>query len=109
MPSRRSFLKGGLTTAVLAPLLPHTTSAADTAPARKSSGDMDPHILFAFDDESIPWRDNLKLTMVPAEKHPANPVLRCGPEGSPDYGHAVIYGTVLHIGGKFRMWYLGMI
>lgn len=64
---------------------------------------------FAFDDHAIPWRDNLQLTLVQAEKHPANPVLRCGPEGSPDHGHAVIYGSVLHIGGKFRMWYLGMI
>lgn len=63
---------------------------------------------FAFDDHAIPWRNNVKLTMVQAEKHPANPVLRCGPEGTPDYGHAVLYGSVLQIGGKFRMWYLGM-
>ena len=65
-------------------------------------------VIFAFDDQSIPWQHNLKVTLVQAEKHPANPVLRRGPEGSPDYGHAVIYGSVLHIGGKFRMWYLGM-
>jgi hypothetical protein len=65
-------------------------------------------VLFAFDDHSIPWKHNLKLTLVQAQKHPANPVLRCGPEGSPDYGHAILYGSVLHIGGKFRMWYLGM-
>ena len=64
---------------------------------------------FAFDDVSIPWRSNVKLTMVTADKHPANPVLQHGPEGAPDHGHAVMYGTVLHIGGKFRMWYLGMI
>ncbi|MBI5397552.1 MAG: hypothetical protein HZA91_19825 [Verrucomicrobia bacterium] len=63
---------------------------------------------FAFDDHAIPWRDNLQLTLVQAEKHPANPVLRRGPEGAPDHGHAVIYGSVLHIGGKFRMWYLAM-
>ena len=63
---------------------------------------------FAFDDHAIPWRSNLKLTLVQAEKHPGNPVLRCGPEGSPDYGHAILYGSVLHIDGKFRMWYLGM-
>ena len=65
-------------------------------------------VFFAFDDESIPWRSNLKLTMVTADKHPANPVLRRGPEGAPDHGHAMIYGSVLNIGGKFRMWYLGM-
>jgi hypothetical protein len=64
---------------------------------------------FAFDDVSIPWRSNVKLTMVQADKYPANPVLTHGPEGAPDFGHAIMYGSVLHIGGKFRMWYLGMI
>lgn len=63
---------------------------------------------FAFDDHAIPWRDNLHVTLTQAEKHPGNPVLRCGPKGSPDSTHAIIYGSVLHIGGKFRMWYLGM-
>lgn len=66
-------------------------------------------VLFAFDDQSIPWQHNLKLTLVPATKHPANPVLRCGPKGSPDYGHAILYGTVIRDGDRFRMWYLGMI
>src|SRR5882724_11593119 len=99
MPSRRSFLKSGLTTAALAPLLPHAASAAKPVPAPKGSpGEF---TLFAFDDHSIPWRDNLKLTLVPAEKHPANPVVRCGPEGSPDYGHCGLYGSVLQIDGKF--------
>lgn len=65
-------------------------------------------VFFAFDDVSIPWRGNAKLTMMTATKHPANPVLEHGPEGSPDHGHAIMYGSVLHIGGKFRMWYLGM-
>src|SRR6187399_421084 len=65
-------------------------------------------VLFAFDDHSIPWQHNLKVTMVPATKHPENPVLRRGPEGAPDHGHAVIYGTVIKVGDKFRMWYLGM-
>lgn len=65
-------------------------------------------VLFAFDDHSIPWQHNLKTTLVPAEKHPDNPVLRRGPAGAPDHGHAILYGTVLKIGGLFRMWYLGM-
>ena len=65
-------------------------------------------VLFAFDDHSIPWQHNLKLTLVPATKHPENPVLRRGPEGAPDHGHAVLYGTVIKDGDKFRMWYLGM-
>ncbi|NOX53642.1 MAG: hypothetical protein GXP27_04240 [Planctomycetes bacterium] len=65
-------------------------------------------VFFSFDDHAIPWRNNLKVTMVRAKKHPANPVLRRGPQGAPDHGHAILYGTVLHIGGKFRMWYLGV-
>jgi|GEM_PF-143635 len=65
-------------------------------------------VLFAFDDHSIPWRDNLKVTPITAEKHLANPVVRRGPKGAPDHGHAILYGSVLRIGGKFRMWYLGM-
>lgn len=64
---------------------------------------------FAFDDHAIPLKDNLQLTMVQAQKHPANPVLTTGPAGAPDHGHAVLYGSVLKVDGKFRMWYLGMI
>ncbi|MEW5978964.1 MAG: hypothetical protein AB1898_24480 [Acidobacteriota bacterium] len=66
-------------------------------------------VSFAFDDHAIPWRHNLKLTLVQADKHPENPVLRRGSQGSPDWGHAILYGSVIHVGGKFRMWYLGMI
>ena len=65
-------------------------------------------VLFAFDDHAIPWQHNLKVTLVPAVKHPENPVLRRGPEGAPDHGHAILYGTVIKDGAKFRMWYLGM-
>lgn len=64
-------------------------------------------VFFAFDNRSIPWQHNLKVTMVEAEKYPGNPVVRRGPEGSPDHGHAVLYGTVIKDGDKFRMWYLG--
>jgi hypothetical protein len=66
-------------------------------------------VLFAFDDHSIPWRHNLKVTLVEADKHPDNPVLRRGPKGAPDHGHAILYGTVFKDGDTFRMWYLGMI
>lgn len=66
-------------------------------------------VFFAFDDHGIPWQHNLKLTLVQAKKHPANPVLRRGPKGAPDNGHAILYGTVIKDGDKFRMWYLGMI
>lgn len=65
-------------------------------------------VFFAFDDQSIAWQHNLKLTLVPATKHPGNPVLRRGPAGSPDHGHAILYGTVIKQEDTFRMWYLGM-
>lgn len=65
-------------------------------------------VFFSFDDRAIPWRHNLALTPQTAKKHPANPVLRRGPEGAPDHGHAILYGSVLYLDGKFRMWYLGM-
>lgn len=64
-------------------------------------------VLFAFDDHSIPWQHNLKVTLVPATKHLENPVLRRGPAGAADEAHAVLYGTVIKDGDKFRMWYLG--
>jgi hypothetical protein len=66
-------------------------------------------VFFAFDDHSLPWQQNLQLTLVPAQKYAGNPVLRHGPEGSADAGHAVLYGTVIRTGDKFRMWYLGML
>ncbi len=65
-------------------------------------------VLLACDDYSIPWLDNLHLTLVQAEKHPANPVLRRGPLGAPDHGQAILYGSVIRVGDTFRMWYLGM-
>lgn len=65
-------------------------------------------VYFGFDDHAIPWHHNTKVTLVQAEKHPENPVVRTGPKGSPDHGHAILYGTVIQTEGKFRMWYLGM-
>ena len=63
-------------------------------------------VLFSFDDRAIPWKDNLHLTLVQAEKHSGNPVLRTGPEGSHDSTQAFLYGSVIEVDGKFRMWYL---
>ncbi len=112
MHSRRSFLQTTIAAGALSPLLalPRAAAAASNSARVVVDGgfEVDEAAFFAFDDHAIPWRDNLQLTMVQAAKHPANPVLRRGPEGSPDHGHAIMYGSVLHIGGKFRMWYLGM-
>lgn len=66
----------------------------------------DEAVLFAFDDHSITLRDNLLLTLKQVQKHPANPVLRRGPEGAPDHHGCIIYGSVLPIEGRLRMWYL---
>src|SRR5689334_290543 len=71
-----------------------------------SSASAAERVLFAFDDVAIPLRDNLQLTMTPAEKCERNPVLRRGETGTPDHGQAVLYGSVIQEGGKFRMWYL---
>jgi hypothetical protein len=47
-----------------------------------SSGtSVDDATLFAFDDVAIPFTHNLRLSMHPPRKHPANPV---SPRGEPD-------------------------
>jgi hypothetical protein len=61
--------------------------------------------LFSFDDYTLPFKQNLYLTMVQADKYPGNPVLPHGPKGSPDAHRAQFYGSVIHVGSKFRMWY----
>ena len=63
-------------------------------------------MFFSFDDESLPWRDNLHLTLERPQKYEGNPVLTAGPQGSVDGNGALLYGTVLQEGGKFRMWYI---
>ena len=92
-------------TVILCCLFASTVFGKEPADREDASG----RVLFAFDDHEIPWLDNLQVTLVQADKYPGNPVLRCGPKGSPDYGHAILYGSVIHTGGKFRMWYLGML
>jgi len=68
----------------------------------------DEQVLFSWDDHSIPWHHNMKVTLVEAEKYEGNPVVKRGPTGHPDAGHAILYGTVIKTGKKFRMWYLAM-
>lgn len=62
--------------------------------------------LFAFDDVSIPFKQNLKLQMFQPTKHPDNPVLQRGTKGQPDEYRAQFYGSVIRHGGKFKMWYV---
>jgi hypothetical protein len=62
--------------------------------------------LFAFDDQSMPLRQNLVLTMTNPEKHPANPILRNGAQGEPDSYRVQFYGSVIRHQGKFKLWYV---
>jgi hypothetical protein len=83
-------------TAVFA-MLPLAAWAADTDRGT---------LLFAIDDVSLPLRRNVCLHLnKPAVR--AEPVLVPSPVDSPapDNMAAHFYGTVLHDGGRFRMWY----
>lgn len=66
--------------------------------------------LFAFDDVSIPFTQNLKLQMRSPERHPNNPVVTWGPDGSVDSWAVQFYGSVIRDPekGKFRMWYVAV-
>jgi len=61
---------------------------------------------FAIDDHGIPWKSNLKLTMVQPEKHPRNPLVPRGAAGAVDEWAVRFYGSVLHHDGKFKVWYI---
>src|ERR1051325_2581156 len=63
-------------------------------------------VLFAFDDYSIPFRKNLFLTLERPAKYPQNPVVRRGPDGSPDSGRTQFHGSVLKVNGQYKMWYV---
>ena len=64
--------------------------------------------LFAFDNVSIPFTQNLKLGMRTPERHPANPVVRRGEPGTPDSWAVQFYGSVIREDGKFRIWYVAV-
>lgn len=66
--------------------------------------------LFSFDDVSIPFTQNLKLVMRAPQRHPANPVVKRGPENSVDDWAVQFYGSVIRdrSTGKFRMWYVAV-
>jgi hypothetical protein len=68
----------------------------------------EPVHLFAFDDHALPFKNNLKLTFETPRKHPANPVLARGPAGSVDAVRAQFYGSIIRVGGKFRLWYCAL-
>lgn len=64
--------------------------------------------VFAFDQVSIPYSQNLRLEMRQPTKHPANPVVPRGKSGTPDSWAVQFYGSVIRERGKFRMWYVAV-
>ena len=65
-------------------------------------------LLLAIDDLSLPYKKNLCYYLARPQVR-SEPVLtpsRDNPQ-APDYLATHFYGTVLHDGGKFRMWYYG--
>lgn len=62
--------------------------------------------LFAFDNVAIPHTQNLRLQMRQPVRHPANPILPRGAPGSSDAQGVQFYGSVIHDGGRYRMWYV---
>lgn len=97
-----------LTLTLLIAALPGSLYAADRVTDASSGkaphkGDM---VLFPFDDHALPWRENLKVTLQRPMKYSGNPIMRAGPiEGVNGYG-MLLYGTVIKVDGKFKMWYL---
>ncbi|MEZ6127111.1 MAG: hypothetical protein R3C59_00350 [Planctomycetaceae bacterium] len=66
--------------------------------------------LFAFDDVSIPFTQNLRLQMNSPERHPENPVVDRGPDGAVDTWAVQFYGSVIRDpdSHRFRMWYVAV-
>lgn len=109
--TRRGFFKGGIAAgvALASPLYPHKdrlfANPHSASPEQKLEPSSAPLSIFSFDNVTIPFTQNLLLTMVPATKYPGNPVLPHGPAGSPDAERAQFYGSIIKIDGKYRMWY----
>ena len=86
-----------------------TTFAADDIATQPAYFDETRAItLFALDDVSIPFTQNLKLSMRTPQRHPSNPVVRRGEAGSADSWAVQFYGSVIREKGKFRMWYVAV-
>ena len=85
--------------------------AHEKSPTRRIYFDeTDAVTLFAFDDVSIPFTQNLKLVLHSPRRHPANPVVRRGDDESIDSWAVQFYGSVIRDrnSGRFRMWYVAV-
>jgi len=96
----------GLTTSDAA--LGETTRQAGITVLGAAPTTVDNAVLFAFDDVSIPFTSNLKLTMYPAKKHPSNPLISSGKPGTPDEWSVQCYGSVIHHDEKYKLWYIAL-
>jgi len=66
-------------------------------------------VLFPFDDFSLPFKNGLRLHLVPY-KSPVDRtriVVAPGPAGAPDDLRVIYYGSVRKVGDELWMWYLG--
>lgn len=96
---------------ILAVAIGVSSANGQDAPANSSYFDETQAVtLFAFDDVSIPFTQNLKMQMRSPERHPANPVVRRGPDGSCDSWAVQFYGSVIRDpeSGEFKMWYVAV-
>ena len=59
----------------------------------------------AIDDHSLPWQQGVYLDMRRPTKHPGNPVLERGLDGSCDFWRCG-QPTVIRDGDRWRMWYV---
>ena len=85
---------------VLSLLLGGIAAAADYFDETKAT------TLFAFDDVSIPYSQNLHLEMRQPQRHAGNPVVQLGAPGTPDAHGVQFYGSIVKEGGRYRLWYV---
>ena len=71
-----------------------------------SSPKVEEATFFAFDDVSVPFLNNLVLTMHSPEKHSQNPLVKLGSSGEPDEWSVQFYGSIIRHQGKFKLWYV---
>ena len=95
---------------VLLAILFRAQAATGSGGAAVQTGEasVDEAVLFAFDDHSIPFTDNLQLSLEAPEKYSGNPVLPSGQPGEPDEWQLRYYCSIVRHDGKFKIWYLAM-
>jgi hypothetical protein len=79
----------------------------DSGTFKPAINELEGQTLFAFDNVSIPFTRSLKIEMHAPEKYQGNPIVKRGEPGEPDSNGIKFYGSVIRVGDKFRMWYVG--